>query len=35
MEKAENLVKILGDQAIAIKADVRDKEQVNEIVAKS
>lgn len=34
-EKAENLVKILGDHAIAIQADVRDKEQVNEMVVKA
>lgn len=34
-EKAENLAKTIGPNAIAIQADVRDKEQVNEMVAKA
>ncbi|TLS36527.1 3-oxoacyl-ACP reductase [Pseudalkalibacillus caeni] len=34
-EKAEELVKALGDNAIAIQADVRDRDQVNEMAAKA
>lgn len=34
-EKAEDLVSTLGNCAIAIQADVRDKEQVNEMVAEA
>jgi 3-oxoacyl-[acyl-carrier protein] reductase len=34
-EKAEDLVKTLGDNAISVQADVRDKNQVNEMVAKA
>jgi 3-oxoacyl-[acyl-carrier protein] reductase len=34
-EKAEELVKRIGINAVALQADVRDKEQVNEMVAKA
>jgi 3-oxoacyl-[acyl-carrier protein] reductase len=34
-EKAEDLVKRLGENAVALQADVRDKDQVNEMVAKA
>lgn len=34
-EKAQNLAKTLGNHAIAIQADVRDKEQINALVAEA